>query len=151
MSKREIFLWLVILSFVSVGLRNFEEGLSSDAPFYATVARNIVKSGDWLRMSTSVPGFDPYYVEHPHLGYWVLAGVFKFLPISDWAARVPGHIFYVLFLFVYFLWIRKRFSEKTAFWSVILLWSFYRFFQLFFQCVFGSRVFVSRFYFHSFI
>ncbi len=127
MRKREVFLWIVILSFVAVGLRNFEEGLSSDAPFYATVARNIVKSGDWWKMSTSVPGFEPYYVEHPHLGYWVLASVFKILPIQDWSARIPGHVFYILFLFVYFLWIQKRFSKETAFWSVIVLWSFYKF------------------------
>ncbi len=131
MRKRDVLLWVTILSFVAVGLRNFEEGLSSDAPFYSTVARNIVKSGDWLRMSTSVPGFEPYYVEHPHLGYWVLAAVFKVLPIADWSARIPGHLFYILFLWIYFLWIQKKFSEKTAFWSVILLWSFYRFSNFF--------------------
>lgn len=127
MRKREIFVWILVLSYVSVGLRNFEVGLSSDAPFYSTVSRNIVKSGDWIKMSTSVPGFDPYYVEHPHLGYWVIATVFKVFGADDWVARIPGHFFYVLFLFIYFLWIRNRFSEKTAFWSVIVLWSFYKF------------------------
>jgi 4-amino-4-deoxy-L-arabinose transferase-like glycosyltransferase len=95
-----ISIWILTLAMLSVGARNFELGLSMDAPLYATIARNIARHGDWFRLATTIPEFHPF-AEHPHLGFWLLALVFKVLPIADWSARVAGHVFYVAFLLMY--------------------------------------------------
>jgi 4-amino-4-deoxy-L-arabinose transferase-like glycosyltransferase len=119
-------LWIVCLSFVSVALKNFEEGLSRDAPLYATIARNIAQTGEWFRLHGSIPEFTPF-AEHPHLGFWVLASVFKVFPIADWSARIPGHLFYVLTLWMLFLYIRRLATERAAAWTILLLWIWFRF------------------------
>ncbi len=106
---------------MSVGARNFERGLSVDGPLYGTIARNIALSQEWFRLDASVPDFQPFS-EHPHLGFWTLATLFKYLPIDDWSARIPGHVFYIIFLFIFFKFLRKYRDEKSATVAVLLLW-----------------------------
>ncbi|MBI1859577.1 MAG: glycosyltransferase family 39 protein [Deltaproteobacteria bacterium] len=126
----QVVVWILLLAVVAVGLRNFERGMSSDAPLYASIARNIVQSHNWLDLESGIGDFHPY-VEHPHLGYWVLAAVFSVLPAEDWSARIPGCLFYVLTQGLLFFFIRKRFSEKAAVWTVLLLWSWSRYSNFF--------------------
>lgn len=93
-------------SFLSVGARNFEEGMSIDGPLYAAISREIARSGEWFRLDARVPDFLPYN-EHPHFAFWAQALIFKFLPAADWSARILGHLCYVLFLGLFF----KRMSQ----------------------------------------
>ncbi len=127
---KEILLWIVCLAMLAVGAKNFEIGMSVDAPFYSSVSRNIARSGEWLVMSASTPDFIPY-AEHPHLGYWTQAIFFKLFGATDPVARIPGQIFYVLCMLMLFFGIRRLSSEKTAVWTLILLWSFDRFSNFF--------------------
>jgi 4-amino-4-deoxy-L-arabinose transferase-like glycosyltransferase len=116
-----VLLWIACLAILSVGARNFELGLSTDGPLYAAIARRIADTGEWFRMYGGVPDFDPF-AEHPHLGFWVLAVFFKILPAADWAARIPGHLFYVGFLLLFFNFVRKQSGERAAVVTVLLLW-----------------------------
>lgn len=127
---RDLGIWVTCLAMVAVGLRNFEPGLSSDAPLYASIARNIVRSGNWFFLDSSIPSFVPF-VEHPHLFFWILASVFEVLPFADWAARIPGHLFYVGFLWTFAWYLQRRVNAKTAVWAVLLLWSWFRFSNFF--------------------
>lgn len=43
-------LWVLALATVCVAVKNGEDGLSTDAPLYATIARQIVRTGDWLTL-----------------------------------------------------------------------------------------------------
>jgi 4-amino-4-deoxy-L-arabinose transferase-like glycosyltransferase len=119
--------WIVCLAFLSVGARNFESGISLDGPLYATIARNIVRTGEWFRLDSNVPDFRPFFAEHPHLGFWLLALIFKMLPAADWAARILGHLFYVGFLWMFFLNVRKISGQTVAAVAVFLLWTWYQF------------------------
>jgi len=130
LSRGHALVWILCLASLAVGARNFELGLSVDAPVYASIARHMVKSGDWFYMYGGVPDFMPF-AEHPHLGFWMIASCFKVLPIADWSARIPGHLFYVGFLFVFFLYLREVAGQKSAIWAVLLLWSWYRFANFF--------------------
>lgn len=130
LSHKEIIVWILCLAAIAVGAKNFEIGLSIDAPFYSAVSRNIARSGNWLEMSASTPDFVPY-AEHPHLGYWTQALFFKFFGASDPVARVPSQIFYVLCMLVLFFAIRRLSSQATAIWTIILLWSWDRFSNFF--------------------
>ena len=126
----QLTLWILCLAALAVGAKNFEMGLSVDAPFYATVARNIARTGELFNLHGSVPEYRPF-IYHPPLGLWLLAGVFKVLPAADWSARLLGILFYFLFIGVYFLFVRKKTNEKVAVLSVLLLWSWSRFSNFF--------------------
>lgn len=114
-------LWIIGLAALSVGARNFELGLSLDAPLYATIARNIARSGEWIWMNTQVPDFVPF-AEHPHGAFWIQALIFKLLPAADWAARIQGHLFYVLTLFLIYKVCVRHLNPRVATLSVLLLW-----------------------------
>jgi hypothetical protein len=129
-SKVESLIWVFCLACLSVGARNFEQGISLDGPLYATIARNIVRHHEWFLLQGDVPDFQPYFAEHPHLGFWILAVFFKlfsFASWGDWVARSVGHVFYIAFLWMFFLNVRKLSDERVAVLSVLLLWSWYQF------------------------
>jgi len=119
-SHFKILFWLLALSFLSVGLKNFEIGLNNDGPLYSAISRNIITSGDWFSLDGWVPEFRNY-AEHPHLGFWFIAAVFKILPITDSSARIPGHLFFVFFLLFYYGLIKRLSSEKSAVWAILIL------------------------------
>ncbi|NCN42592.1 hypothetical protein GW916_15245 [bacterium] len=121
-SDAKALLWIICLAFVSVGARNFEDGLSLDAPLYASIARNIARTGEWFFMYGNVPDFVPF-AEHTHFGFWLQALIFKVLPAADWSVRILGHLSYVINLFLVFKIAKYFFNQTTAVISVLLLWS----------------------------
>ncbi len=127
MTKKLVFCWILCLTMVAVGVRNFELGLSSDGPIYSVIARNIVESHDWFRLDSSVPDYQPYFADHPHLAIWLVAATFKLFGVGDYASRIPGHIFYFGFLALLFFYIRRKTSEKTAILTLLFLWTWGRF------------------------
>ena len=138
MSSWQTILWIVCLAFLSVGARNFELGMSIDGYLYSAIARNIVQTGEWFRLHGGVSEFSTF-AEHPHLGFWLVAFVFKFLPAADWSARIVGHLFYVGFLGLIY-WAVRRWSgegsgregaEKKAVLVVLGLWILPRFSNFF--------------------
>src|SRR3989338_5892235 len=116
-----IALWIFSLSILSVGTRNFEQGITLDGPFYATIAQNIAKSGDWFTLNPSIPDLNPFY-GNPHLGFWVFALWLKVFPAADWALRAVNHIYYVLFLNCLFFYVRRRSGTLCATMTITLLW-----------------------------
>ncbi len=130
LSASQALLWIVCLACLSVGARNFETGIAVDANTYGLLARAIARSGEWFYLPGSTAEFAPF-AEHPHLGIWLVALVFKVLPAADWSGRIVGHFFYVAFLWVFFLHIRREQDEKTAVGTVLLLWIWARFSNFF--------------------
>lgn len=124
---RPIALWIVCLSALAVGARNFElGGIGVDGPMYALMARGIARTGDWFVLNGTVPAFMPF-ADHPHLGIWLLGLVFHVLPAADWSARIVGIGFYVGFLGLFFHFLRKAMGIRRAVIGTLVLWSFYRF------------------------
>ena len=119
--------WIFALAFLSVGLWDFEPGLSMDAPLYASIARSLAQgqAESWFWLKSSIPEFQPYFAEHPHLGFWSMAAVFKIFPAADWSARLPSHFFYVLSLALLYVWVSDLARSKRAgALVVILFWAF---------------------------
>jgi 4-amino-4-deoxy-L-arabinose transferase-like glycosyltransferase len=119
-------LWIICLAFVSVGARNFEPGLGLDATLYATISRQIARTGEWFFLDGRTPDFQPF-AEHPHLGFWLEALIFKVMPIADWSVRILGHLFYISFLWMLFSFIRRYSGAATAVVTVLMLWIWYQF------------------------
>ena len=105
-----------------MGARNFEDGLPVDGPLYAHISESLAKRSlaasfslrDAFRLTADLPDFQPSFVEHPPLGFWTLAAVFRFLPPADWSARIPGHFYYFGFLLLFFAWLRQRGASSGA-------------------------------------
>lgn len=77
-----------------------------------------------------MPELTPF-AEHPHLGFWVLAGVFHVFPVADWSARLPGIFFYVAWQWMFFLYLERKTDRRVAVWAVLLLCTWARFSNFF--------------------
>jgi 4-amino-4-deoxy-L-arabinose transferase-like glycosyltransferase len=121
-----VILWILCITGLAVGAKNFEMGLSVDGPIYAAIARNVARTGNLFNLDGNVNQLRPF-IDHPPLGLWVVAFFFKIFPAADWSARIAGILFYFSFLTLYFFYIRERCGEKTAVWTIVLLWTFSRF------------------------
>lgn len=119
-----IIIWVLGLAMLSVGARNFEDGLNLDAPLYAKIAEYLAESirqgGDWILLNGGTPDFVPF-VEHTHGAFWLQAILFQFLPQEDWIARLMGHLFYVGSLLLIYSIAKRYLGEKSAVWSVLIL------------------------------
>ena len=100
--------------------------VSWDEAWYASIARNIITTGDFLKLFwNGKPFFD-----HPVGGFWWMAMSFKIFGVSDFSARFASALFGILTLvFVYFLG-KKLFNPWVGFASALALssapWFLYR-------------------------
>ncbi len=80
--------WRPLLA-LAVGLhftQLFGALLEPDSALYASVARNIVDSGDWVNLvARGKPWFDK-----PHVPFWLMAASMKVFGLHDWAFRLPA-------------------------------------------------------------
>ena len=84
--------------------------LGPDEPRYASVGREMARSGDWI-----TPRLDgqPWF-EKPPLTYWLTAaGHLARLP-DEWAARLPEALISVAFLVFFYLTLAREFSPPLA-------------------------------------
>jgi 4-amino-4-deoxy-L-arabinose transferase len=102
---------LYLLDLGGVGL------LSTDEPRYASIGREMARSGDWV-----TPRLDgAAWFEKPPLLYWMIAaGHVTRLP-GEWAARLPVALLSLAFLLLFFFLIASEFSTKTAIAAVTIL------------------------------
>ncbi len=76
---------------------------SWDEAWYGSIAREMARSGDFLKM---IWNGQPYY-DHPPMGFWLMAISYRILGISEFSTRLPSAI--LGFLSIYFLY---RIGEK---------------------------------------
>ncbi len=60
--------------------------IGPDEPRYAWIAQHMASSGDWLTPRL----YGQPWFEKPVLYYWSAALAFKFIPLPEWAARLPS-------------------------------------------------------------
>jgi hypothetical protein len=76
---------------------------------HAQLARNMLKSGDWV-----IPRLDGVaYVEKAPLPYWLIAISYKVFGIHDWAARFPFALGVVLLCWITATYGRWAFAAET--------------------------------------
>ena len=91
--------------------------LSQDEPRYASVAREMATSGDWV---TPRLWGQPWF-EKPALLYWMTAAAFRLGFSPDLAPRVPVALVSVAFLALSFWILRREFGERVAWLAVLIL------------------------------
>ncbi|MCS6829074.1 MAG: glycosyltransferase family 39 protein [Armatimonadota bacterium] len=94
----------------AVGLFDLDEGL------YATAARQMVESGDWLvpRVGTGV------FFDKPPLTYWLQALCMGALGFTPLAARLPSAVAAVLTALVLWQWAKRRELERVGWLALII-------------------------------
>lgn len=98
----------------------WQGGLNLDAAMYASVARNIAQTGDWLNMSYT----DYYFLqfaEHPPLAIWMMALVFKVLGASDTTSRIIGALSALGSIMLVYRIGRELFSPMYGFIASLIL------------------------------
>lgn len=113
------FVFLAILSifliFVSLGKNHL---IPWDEAIYAKIAKNMVKSGDYLNMEW-VPGKAWY--EKPPLLIWLMAGFMNLLGVGEWSARFPSALFGLGTILLIYYWAREQFGKSATFVSGLSL------------------------------
>ncbi|MBI5083966.1 MAG: glycosyltransferase family 39 protein [Acidobacteria bacterium] len=100
--------------------------LGPDEPRYASIAREMALSGDWI---TPRLWGEPWF-EKPPLLYWLIA-LGRLAGLDDhWAPRAPVALLSVLFLAAYCLLLRRICNPRTAWIATLVLstsagWSAY--------------------------
>lgn len=80
---------IVISTVLYLLLGSWQGGLNLDAAMYASVARNIAESGNWLSQRYTDFYFTQF-AEHPPLAIWGMALMFKIFGATDTASRIIG-------------------------------------------------------------
>ena len=90
--------------------RLYEPSLSGDAAKYALIAKNMLKSGNFLVPNLTI---DSYFKKPPFF-FWIIALSFKIFGFNEFAARLPSALFAILdSVLIYFL-VRKISTSKIV-------------------------------------
>lgn len=91
--------------------------LSADEPRYASIGREMARSGDWVTPRLwGVPWF-----EKPALLYWMTASAYRLGFDDNLAPRFFVTVFAVAFLIFYFWILREEFGERPAWFASLIL------------------------------
>jgi 4-amino-4-deoxy-L-arabinose transferase-like glycosyltransferase len=105
---------LYVCYFSHLGVLGF---IGPDEPRYAWVARDMMESHDW----TTPRLYGKAWFEKPPLFYWGAGLAFKWLGVSEAAARLPSAISALLATLAV-AWLALRlYGHETARWSLLLL------------------------------
>lgn len=111
---------LLSLSLVGITLllcKLWQGDLRGDSLFYAEVAKEILKTGDWL---TLYHGYVPYYNKPPLL-FWLTAITFKIFGINTFSARLWSSLLALTSGLMFFLLLLRLFNIRTAYFSALVL------------------------------
>lgn len=115
--RKLLFAAPLLLLLYFYGLTSTGLGIDPDEPRYASVAREMATSGDWV---TPRLWGKPWF-EKPALLYWMTAVGFTVGLGPELAPRLPVAILSVWFLIFYFLRMRREFGERTAWMAAVML------------------------------
>ena len=115
MSRTWLLAPLLLLYVFHLGSAGF--GLDPDEPRYASIGRDMARSGDWVtpRLNGS-----PWY-EKPPLLYWMTAVATKLKLRDEWAARLPVALLSLGFLAFFYSILEREFSDRVAMMATAIL------------------------------
>ncbi|MFM8886893.1 MAG: ArnT family glycosyltransferase, partial [Chthoniobacterales bacterium] len=90
--------------------------LDDDETRFASVAREMVRSGDWI-----VPRFNGDLADKPPLSFWIMAGSFRLFGVNAFAARFGSAFVSMIALLVLYRMAARLYDQRTAFWSGLVL------------------------------
>lgn len=105
---------------IGVNITCFFPGiLEGDSMLYATIAKRIAQSNDWLNLY--VDGRD--WLDKPHFPFWAAALSFKLFGFSSFAYKLPGFLFWCLSLFYIYRTGKLLYGDDVAKAAVLIFGS----------------------------
>jgi 4-amino-4-deoxy-L-arabinose transferase-like glycosyltransferase len=86
--------------------------IDRDEPMIAEVARQMVERGEWL--APHLPAWEDKSIFKPPLAMWVMAGSFKLLGVTEFAARLPSAVCAALTATILFVWAARRWGFSSG-------------------------------------
>jgi 4-amino-4-deoxy-L-arabinose transferase-like glycosyltransferase len=99
---------LLLLYLFNLGSVGF--GLDPDEPRYASIGREMARSGDWITPRLYGSG----WFEKPPLLYWMTAAANRIGLRDEWAARLPVALLSLAFLVFFYSVLQREFSARVA-------------------------------------
>jgi 4-amino-4-deoxy-L-arabinose transferase-like glycosyltransferase len=106
---------LLLLYIFSLGSVGF--GLDPDEPRYASIGREMARSGDWITPRLNGSG----WFEKPPLLYWMTAAANRIGLRDEWAARLPVALISLAFLVFFYSLLEREFSARVALIALAIL------------------------------
>jgi len=88
-----------------------------DEPDMAEITRNMLDSGDWLRLQL----YEKLFADYPPLFFWLTSAFGSLFGMSEMVLRLPTALSAVGLLALTGFWAHRRLGEHAALWSVIVL------------------------------
>lgn len=113
--KNGLFAALLSLYLFNLGRVGF--GLDPDEPRYASIGREMARSGDWITPRL----FGAGWFEKPPLLYWMIAIATKMGFRDEWAARLPVAMLSLAFLAFFYAILEREFNARIALMAAAIL------------------------------
>jgi 4-amino-4-deoxy-L-arabinose transferase-like glycosyltransferase len=97
---------------------------------YATIAQEMVLSGDWVTPVTYVEGVREPFLGKPPLGFWASALALKIFGMNEFALRLPSYLAGILALIAIVVTATVWFSLEVGILSALVLSSMFLFYFL---------------------
>lgn len=113
-SRHYLFLWLWSIPILLVGLLSEQSIIAHDEGLYATRARLMLDTGDWIN-----PWETPHH-KTPGI-YWLIAIFYKIFGINEVALRLPNLLFSLGCVFLVYAITKKIIDKTTAYYAAMIL------------------------------
>lgn len=121
LKKNRIDLFFIFLIFLILPLFFYKLGQSSlisfDEAWYGAIAKNILKTGDFINLSFNGSS----YIDHPPSGFWLMALSMKMMGDSEFAVRFASAFLGFLSLIIIYFLGKELFSRVVGFASALAL------------------------------
>ena len=131
--KPEAFVALLVLMLGLLGravLLESTDLLDPTESRYASVAQQMVESGNWLTPMLPMPEGMVPYLGKPPLHFWLTALSYRLFGVDEWSSRLPSFLAAIGILFAIFLFARKYLGERESIASCLIVISSALFFFL---------------------
>lgn len=115
--KKSLFLIALFSSFFFIGLGHVRL-FDWDEINFAESAREMIKSGDYLRVQIN---YSPFW-EKPPFFFWLQVGAMKIFGINEFAARFPNALFGFIYLITFYFIGKHHYSGKFGLiWGLLFI------------------------------
>lgn len=109
-------LLFIILAVHALGLNC--DIFNGDSALYASIAKNMDQSGDWLILNSIM---QENWIDKPHLAFWIWAVFIKIFGNTSFSFKLPSFIALLILLRYLFLFTKKFYGDITAWTAVLIL------------------------------
>lgn len=117
--EKYIYKILLILILAVHALGSFCDIFNGDSALYASIAKNMAGSGDWLILNSVM---QENWIDKPHFAFWIWSVFIEVFGNTNFGFKLSSFLALLILLRYLFLFTKKFYDEKTA-WTAILIFS----------------------------